>query len=465
MSIEGLAKLYASEGDLFRVALPGSELWKTLGGYYVAHPNSILPGETLVKPRACSDEAKKLLRWCQFTFEGKVRCSDQRRGRITKSDVLDLLPYLAAPGRELSLDRVQQTFKNPWNYHIGEPYPLEEKLAQIQTQVPERVSRSHLTVPEVARSVSRDTPRRAYSSQVARSLRNEHKGQYKLYLSECDFVSGLDLTKKILFLYPGGGPGHHVKLMAARHPNIFFVLVDPVFERPEISPEANVIIIPTLFDPTPFLGYSDLEREDWEVVLISDIRSEPTKAYGAPYLTAERKTKAYRDLFEKEVWTNMLLQRQWVLDLKPSKAMLKFRLNFNVRGTTRYLAGARHYQVWAPPESAEQRLMVVRKADGTYEETDYDHQTYEEQMFWFNSVYRPAKLPGIYANYDLARTADILSRYLGVNSDAEVVAFLLLMDEFFVSTHDRADTNFAQRFGLGPAAPARAKGEGRVFRK
>jgi hypothetical protein len=146
-----------------------------------------------------------------------------------------------------------------------------------------------------------------------------------------------------------------------------------------------------------------------------------------------------------------------------------------VRGTSTYLAGERHYQVWAPPESAEQRLMVARNADGSYDETTYDHQVYEEQMFWFNSVYRPRSLGQPFANYDLARTADILAKYLDASSDADVIAFMLLMDTFFVDTHGRKDTSFARTFlgNLGSEnltsgksvtpKPPRPKGVGRVF--
>ena len=93
----------------------------------------------------------------------------------------------------------------------------------------------------------------------------------------------------------------------------------------------------------------------------------------------------------------MSLQKEWHLALQPTASMLKFRLPWT-GGCTRYLRGTVYFPVYGPLGTSETRLVVSdtvatpqekeKEEKEMEEEVWYDHQTYWEQLFYFNSITR-----------------------------------------------------------------------------
>ena len=78
---------------------------------------------------------------------------------------------------------------------------------------------------------------------------------------------------------------------------------------------------------------------------------------------------------------DMELQKKWYLELKPYKALLKFRLPWD-SSTCKYLDGQLYFQAWAGRHSTESRLVPNGKIK------TYDNKKYEEKLHYFNKVIR-----------------------------------------------------------------------------
>ncbi len=62
-------------------------------------------------------------------------------------------------------------------------------------------------------------PREKWDKYKADQSENVHWGQLKLHLSEMEYLLAKGATeKRTLVIYPGGGPGLHVPLLAALFP-------------------------------------------------------------------------------------------------------------------------------------------------------------------------------------------------------------------------------------------------------
>ena len=301
-----------------------------------------------------------------------------------------------------------------------------------------------------------DFPILKYSEKVARGLKNVHMGQDKLFFSELEFLVRLGAhQKKILVIYPGGGPGTHVPLLASLT-RAKFILIDPAFKNKKLNPippSDNIVIFPELFDVDRWLNLvSDGHPINFdEIVLISDIRSEPKGV--------KKGTKEYAKKFDDEIRANMEMQQAWFLRLEESlpknihfSALFKFRLTWE-EGETKYLKGPRFFQVFAKESSTEVRLLAQSPSKSRW----YQHRTAEEQLFFFNSKYRPGSFLDIHpvfgVNYDLLKASRIIDVYfdelnIGLNtvgitgplsrytkpskeSDSAVASFFLELDDYF----------------------------------
>ena len=121
-----------------------------------------------------------------------------------------------------------------------------------------------------------------------------------------------------------------------------------------------------------FIGVKNL-------LFISDIRSTPRQNYQAPDEADPE--------FEAEVSKNLEQQKKWVLQLQPLRSLLKFRLPFatnNEELSTSYFDGVIFFQCYAPSTSSETRLEVGPHP----KELVYSHLKYEQQLFYFNTMYR-----------------------------------------------------------------------------
>lgn len=110
----------------------------------------------------------------------------------------------------------------------------------------------------------------------------------------------------------------------------------------------------------------------------------------------------------------MVDQERWLRIIGPVASMLKFRLPWRA-GKTEYLTGRIFRPIWGPVTTTESRLIVEGGDPGS---TAYDHERYEAQMFYHNTITRVALYPhsvvgeGLCHCYDCAAEISILSDYL-----------------------------------------------------
>jgi hypothetical protein len=118
------------------------------------------------------------------------------------------------------------------------------------------------------------------------------------------------------------------------------------------------------------------------VLMISDIRS-----------TAQHDR-------EEVIQGNVELQQSLYEQLRPRRAMLKFRLPYSVVGTTRYLDGDLKYGVYCPHASHETRL-ITKELRGPGDNIQYrlwDNQQYEKTLYFFETVIRTSVYESMWAD-------------------------------------------------------------------
>jgi hypothetical protein len=167
------------------------------------------------------------------------------------------------------------------------------------------------------------------------------------------------------------------------------------------------------------------------IAMISDIRSTPSadKVKGS---------EEYEKDFEKHVFFDMDLQKGWYKRLDGPESLLKFRLPY-APGKTKYLCGSLYVQSFPPIHSTELRLIPNKSST---DECEYDNTTIEEQMFYFNTIYRGStfydKDPLFGKNYDTLREYMILKRFLEYRkiptTEKNVFNMMRIIDEFFGRT-------------------------------
>lgn len=253
-------------------------------------------------------------------------------------------------------------------------------------------------------------PRRAYVKESF-NPKALHLGQRKLFLSEVEFLNGIVKSRQhpnYTLIYVGAAPGLHIPLLAEMFPEISFILYDPA--PFQITSNDRIAIHRTLFTDDLLSQYEKLEN----LLFVSDIRSSPAPNASKKEVETKGELPAEVVAFEEEVEKNLAQQKKWVEALRPFRSLLKFRFPFSLEEkTSRYLKGVIHFQAYAPPQSAETRLEVYGE---DLSEVEYNHRVYEEQLFYFNTIYRVRSFyeaAGEYGwSYDTAREFVILGDYL-----------------------------------------------------
>lgn len=287
---------------------------------------------------------------------------------------------------------------------------LEELPPPVLVAGPKAVLQTFLT---------KDFPERMYVREPA-NPKAIHIGQRKLLLSEIEFLTRILKLEPGPFtlLYIGAAPGQHIPLLSDMFPEVKFILYDPA---PFAIKETDKIKIHQKL-------FTDQELENHRyhpaLLLVSDIRSAPRQNY--------QNAEDVDPEFEDEVRKNLEQQKKWVLELKPMRSLLKFRLPFTApeeQATTEYFDGVIFFQAYPPAQSAETRLEVSRM-----KMIPYSHTKYEQQMFYFNTVYRPQSF--VHYNrkygwsYDTIREFYILKKYLAFRGrgDHEIPKYFQLFD-------------------------------------
>jgi hypothetical protein len=257
-------------------------------------------------------------------------------------------------------------------------------------------------------------------------------GQYKLLLVEIDFLTRYWDPVAIpnpIVLYIGAASGEHINVLADLFEDVEFHLYDKrdfdsrLIESSKTTP-SRINIFQRYFQEEDEKKYSSPPYTG-RVFLISDIREleHPIDSLD----TDENKAKN-----EKAIEDDMNLQMSWVMNIKPVRANLKFRLPYSydfilAKGKYReYLDGIVYRQPWSSQISTECRLvphpdLVIRK---------WDFVTHEEQMHYHNKELREptrtqfrnpfdpdSRTPlapdiGLTNDYDSIATAVILGDYL-----------------------------------------------------
>ena len=238
-----------------------------------------------------------------------------------------------------------------------------------------------------------NAPREKYRRRQGEKKTVIHWGQRKLLLSEIEFITMFyDECKTVV--YAGAAPGTHITYLSELFPNIMFILVDPA---PFTVKETNKINInQQLFNDDFASKFSGKEG----VLFISDIR-------------ATDYNEEDEDKHQEEVQRDMDDQKRWHEIMKPVASMLKFRLPWTP-GNRRYLDGTIYLPVFGPITTTESRLIVTRDS----KEKEYDNTVYEEEMFYFNTILRPALYDhtvvaeGLCRCYDCRSEVEILRKYL-----------------------------------------------------
>ena len=217
-----------------------------------------------------------------------------------------------------------------------------------------------------------------YMPNSQRASTAMHIGQLKLFLATMQFLtkySCKDQTTHVV--YPGSAQGYNIDYLTRLFPNCLWYLYDPRDFHPILHKNHKIKIIEKdYFLKCHIAHLKSIIPEDEPVLLISDIR-------------------VCDDESEETVERDMRLQEEWVRDLKPLHAQLKFRLprkescvGEGLVDPFQYLDGELYLQMYAPRASTETRLVVSRRDDGTYEDVIYSLGTYEGLMYMFNKRMR-----------------------------------------------------------------------------
>ena len=199
-------------------------------------------------------------------------------------------------------------------------------------------------------------------------------GQRRLFLAELDFLSlyadeyaaaCTSAGHQPTVVYAGAAPGSHLSYLARLFPALTFVLYDTAPFR--VQPSANVELRLESFTDGAALEWGGSSHPP---LFICDVRSA--------------------DLFQCSVQqvdsaiaSDLSDQMRWVEAMTPYRALLKFRLPWD-DGRTMYLKGQLRLPVWGSQTTTECRLVP----DTPIAYATYEHSTYEQQMFHFNTRHR-----------------------------------------------------------------------------
>jgi hypothetical protein len=221
------------------------------------------------------------------------------------------------------------------------------------------------------------TEKKTYVERSLNGVDNRHWGQRKLYMSEMYFLTRFleTLESKALVVYVGAGPGEHLDDLCFKFPKVHFDLYDTT----------KIILDKKITNATIYTRYftnEDAERysliKDIPLFLISDIRN--TKMRVNRKIETNKKNESGNDsLIEKD----MAMQKEWCNIIKPTQALLKFRVSWY--SDTTYFDGEVQFQLWAGNHSTELRLIPDLKK----KLVKYYHKEIEEKCFFYNENVRP----------------------------------------------------------------------------
>ena len=302
--------------------------------------------------------------------------------------------------------------KELWQMPFCNPHCMQVVLNRKEVLYEQQIN------PAFHRILHPDAGRLTYQSQPNYRKTVLHWGQRKLLLSEIEFLTliGKDDLVNATVVYAGAAPSSHTPFLSKLFDTVEFILVDPAKftwelshrrrEGREIFPGSGMYMETTRHPRIKVIQglFTDALAEELKerlagrnIFFISDIRRD-----------------AYDENMIKD---DMTYQSDWHKILGSKRSMLKFRLPWTQQGSTSYLAGDIHLPVWGPQTTTESRLITQK--DRPLAERDYNHDTYNNQMFYFRCYTRPAVynhdiqgVPGLDHCYDCRAEVHILQEYI-----------------------------------------------------
>lgn len=291
------------------------------------------------------------------------------------------------------------------------------------------------------------SPTLTYGSYQETRQYNPTNGQYKLLLSEVQFLANFwsyDTGKKTLIVYAGSSPGHHFNMLFRMFPDFFWHLYDP---RPFEAhyDKKKVTVFQSYFTSQIAASYNSAKYSDYQIYFISDIRTVGLEIMYKLYLQDlqkyndtgiylqfddrykvinEREILALKndlytdlsrqasDIIDEDIYQEMLMQKEWCVMMQPKQAQLKFRLPYNtdVRNKVKFYNGKCFWGVYNKPNSTETRL--VPKFDLAF--TDYNIDYYNDALYYHN-IHRAEKkyyYKNNYYNFDQVVELSIIDKYI-----------------------------------------------------
>ena len=214
-----------------------------------------------------------------------------------------------------------------------------------------------------------------YTAKVAQFfLKNRrHYGQRKLCITELYFMSEYANLSNLV-IYVGSAPCSHLSIILDFFPKHIFHLYDSRdFDIPKKYIDSGQVVIYQKY-------FTDIECEMYKnknILFISDIRGEDPNN-------------------ETQIISDQTMQKNWILNMKPIKSMLKFKCLYGhqeecsrqLKETKsckmEYLDGKLLLQPWAPLTSTETRLII----DQYPKMKMYDCIDYEDKFAYHNNYTR-----------------------------------------------------------------------------
>ena len=214
-----------------------------------------------------------------------------------------------------------------------------------------------------------------YTTKVTQFfLKNrKHYGQRKLCITELYFMAEYSHLSNLV-VYVGAAPCSHLSIILDYFNNHIFHLYDSRdFDIPKKYIDSGQVVIYQKY-------FTDIECEMYKnknILFISDIRGEDVNN-------------------ETQVIADQTMQKNWILNMKPIKSMLKFKCLYGhqeecsrqLKETQsckmEYLDGKLLLQPWAPLTSTETRLIV----DQYPKMKMYDCIDYEDKFAYHNNYTR-----------------------------------------------------------------------------
>ena len=196
-----------------------------------------------------------------------------------------------------------------------------------------------------------------------------HIGQLKLFIAELLYLTK-NYTKGTVLLYIGSSRGKHINFL----PNLFEGIDIHCYDPADSDIDTSIITEHRkLFDEEDVAKWKEIAKIK-KVLLISDIRSiNPVNI----------RINQGKEVEEKLIIEDMLLQQSWVLDIQPHSCHLKFRLPYYYKGVNKYfeyLKGDIYIEPWNSSSSTESRLVAYKP----YTEDTYNIISYENMCFYHN---------------------------------------------------------------------------------